>query len=370
MASTNTARGLMRKLVALILAVLAHSQLHAHWFDWEYPLVPRTDDGKPNLLAPAPLAADEVVDISGLWVPVRASGSLYDSSLLLGWAQDAMAEAERNFYTNDPRLSCLPSGPGSYPAEAIAGGMRRIVQHPQLIAVLNEDMTHRQIYMDGRELEAETLLPSWMGFSVGRWQNNSLIVRSNGFNDKTWLTHKGHPHTDQLLITERYTRVNYGQMKLEIIYEDPGTFVGGSVQATIDLALLPEATMFEVVCNESKTGQQHYTGEIDQSEDKEMPVSKKLLRSYVGVYEGFWGNRPVTAEVSLEKDELVLKRIPSYSLSGGNAGFDITRLVAQSDNAFDSSLGLGWIFHRDAAGEVTRLSEVHVSGAWTLHRKD
>ena len=360
----------MRKAVVLLLATSIQLPLNAQWFDWQSPLVPRTSDGKPNMSASVPQTLDKRVDLSGLWVPVNASGSLYDSSRLRGWAKDAKAEAERSFFTNDPRLQCLPSGPGSYPAEAIAGGMRRIVQHPEFIAVLNEDMTHRQIYMDGRSLEAETLLPSWMGYSVGRWQGDTLVVESNGFNDKTWLTQKGIPHTDQLHTTERYTRLDYGRMKLEITYDDADTFVGGPVEATIDLVLLPEATMFEVVCNESKTGQRHYTGEMAQSERKAVAVPESLLEDYVGVYQGFWANRPVKAEVSLEDGALVLKRFPRYSLSGGNNEFDITRLVAQSDNAFDSSLGLGWVFNRDEAGRVTSLSEVHVSGAWTLQRQE
>ena len=358
----------MRKLLAIVLAMLMTSPGYAQWFDWEYPLVPRTSDGKPDMAAAVPRTHDKRVDLSGLWVPVNASGSLYDSSRLRGWAQDAMAEASSNFYRSDPRLHCLPSGPGSWAAEGIAGGMRRIVQQREIIAVLNEDMTHRQIYMDGRGLEAETMLPSWMGFSVGRWEGDTLIVESNGFNGKTWLTQKGHHHTDKLHITERYTRLDYGHMKLEVTYEDPDTFVGGSVQATIDLQLLPEATMFEVVCNESKTGQRHYTGELDQSEKKAVFIPEERLMDYVGTYRGFWGNRPVTAEVTLENGVLMLKRTPRYSLSGGNNDFDITQLVAQSENAFDSSLGLGWVFNINEAGEVVSLSEVHVSGAWPLGR--
>lgn len=365
---TNKERQRVRKLVVFVFAGAMCLPVSAQWFDWAYPLVPRTEDGNPDMTAPVPRMTDNRVDLSGLWVPVNASGSLYDASQLLGWAQDAVEKAKGNFYTDDPRLNCLPSGPGAFPAEGIAGGMRRIVQHHELIAVLNEDMTHRQIYMDGRELEDETLLPSWMGFSVGRWQGDTLVVQSNGFNDKTWLTQKGHPHTDQLHITERYTRTDYGHMKLEVTYKDSGTFVGGSVQASIDLLLIPEATMFEVVCNESRTGQRHYTGEMAQSENKAVVVAKALLEEYVGVYAGFWGNRPVKAEVTLDAGELVLKRVPRYSLSGGNEGYEITKLVAQSDSAFDSGLGLGWIFNRDAKGEVTSLSEVHVSGAWALQR--
>lgn len=358
----------MRKILVVVLAISLVSPIYAQWFDWEYPLVPRTEDGKPDMAAAVPRTPNKQVDLSGLWVPINASGSLYDESQLRGWAKDAMAEAKRNFYTNDPRLSCMPNGPGSWAAEGIAGGMRRIVQHPEVIAVLNEDMTHRQIYMDGRALEAETALPNWMGYSVGAWEGDSLVVQTNGFNGKTWLSQKGHHHTDQLHITERYTRLNYGRMTLEVTYEDPATFVNGSVQATIDLVLLPEATMFEVVCNESKTGQKHYTGELDQSEKKAVVVSEQRLQEYVGLYRGFWGNRPVTAEVSLEDGALVLKRTPRYSLSGGNNDFDTTELVAQSENAFDSSLGLGWVFNRNEDGDVVSLSEVHVSGAWPLER--
>ena len=246
--------------------------------------------------------------------------------------------------------------------------MRRIVQHPAVIAVLNEDMTHRQIYMDGRGLDSETVLPNWMGYSVGHWDGDTLVVETNGFNGKTWLSQKGHPHTDQLYITERYTRQNYGRMVLDVTYDDPATFVDGPVQATISLVLLPEATMFEVICNESKAGQRHYTGEMSQSETKAVVVPVEKLQSYVGVYSGYWGNRPVTAEVTLEDGKLMLKRTPRYSLSGGNNDFDNTQLVAQSENAFDSSLGLGWVFNRNEAGEVESLSEVHVSGAWPLER--
>lgn len=358
----------MRKFFAIVVAVILASPLSAQWFDWKSPLVPRTEDGKPDLAAPVPKTADDRVDLSGLWVPINASGSLYDTSQLRGWAQDAMTEAKNNFYRSDPRLHCLPNGPGSWAAEGIAGGMRRIVQHTQMIAVLNEDMTHRQIYMDGRELEAESALPSWMGYSVGRWQGDTLIVQSNGFNGKTWLSQKGHHHTDQLHITERYTRLNYGRMQLEVTYEDPDTFVNGSVEATIDLVLLPDATMFEVVCNESKTGQRHYTGEMDQSQQKAVVVPEERLKAYVGLYRGFWGNRLVTAEVTLQDGVLMLKRTPRYSLSGGNNEFDITQLVAQSENAFDSGLGLGWVFNSNEEGQIVSLSEVHVSGAWPLER--
>jgi hypothetical protein len=359
----------VQRLTALLCLLSASTLLHAQWFDWKSPLVPRTADGRPDVSAPAPRTADGRVDVSGLWVPDDARGSLFDDSKILGWALDAMAEAERSFYQADPRFHCLPNGPGSYPAGATSGGIRRILQRPDIIAVLNPDMTYRQIFMDGRGLEAEPMLPTWMGYSAGRWQGDTLVVESNGYNAKTWLTREGLPHTDRLRITERYTRRDYGHMTLEITYEDPGTFTE-PVQATLDLVLRPDGALLEIVCNESETGQRHYSGDMSESEQRVVEVPVEVLEKYVGTYRGMWLSNPITAEVTLENGELVVKRTPRYSDTGGNVDYDTSRLIPQSQNAFDSSFGLGWVFNVDGNDKVTSVSEVHVSGAWPFERVD
>jgi hypothetical protein len=357
----------MRKLAALLISLSASAPLHAQWFDWQSPLVPRTADGRPDLGAPVPRTAEGGVDVSGLWVPEDARGTLFDETKILGWALEAMDEAERTFYTTDPRFHCLPSGPSSYLAGPSVGGIRRMLQRPDIIAVLNPDMTYREIFMDGRELEAEPLLPTWMGYSVGRWEGDTLVVESNGYNDKTWLTREGLPHSAELRITERYTRRDYGHMTLEITYEDPRTFVE-PVQATVDLALRPDGAMLEVICNESETGQKHYSGEMSQSEQKVVEVPVEVLEKYVGTYRGVWLGNRITAEVTLDNGELFLKRTPRYSDTGGNVDYDVSRLIPQSQNAFDSSFGLGWVFNVDESGKATSVSEVHVSGAWAFQR--
>jgi hypothetical protein len=359
----------MQRLAAVLILVLSSAPLDAQWFDWQSPLVPRNADGRPVLDGPVPRTAEGRTDLSGLWVPEDARGSLFDESKIRGWAIDAMAEAEANFYTTDPRFHCLPSGPSNYPAGATVGGTRRILQRPDIIGMLNPDMTYRQVFMDGRELEAEPLLPTWMGYSVGHWEGDTLVVESNGYNDKTWLTREGLPHTEQLRITERYTRRDYGHMELEITYEDPGTFTE-PVQAIVDLALRPDGAMLEVICNESETGQRHYSGEISQAEQKIVDVPVETLEKYVGTYRGIWLGNLITAEVTLEDGELFLRRTPRYSDTGGNTNYDTSRLIAQSENAFDSSFGLGWVFNADDSGEVTSVSEVHVSGAWVFDRVD
>lgn len=358
----------MQRFFAIFIVLMAAAApLYAQWFDWQPPGIPRTADGRIDLSAPTPRGLDGRVDFSGMWVPVDARGSLFDLDNYLGWALDVMAEQERTFYVNDPRFNCLPDGPASYPAGASVGGSRRIVQTPTFIAVLHGDMTYRQIHLDGRPPLEEAVLPSWLGYSAGRWEGDTLVVESYGFNDRTWLTREGLPHTDRLRITERYTRTDFGHITMGVTYEDPGTLLR-PVQATIDLAFRPNTDILEVVCNESETAQRHYSGELTQAEQKVVEVPYGLLATYVGTYQGVWLGNLITCEITLEDGQLFITRTPRYSDTGGNTDSAKTRLIPQSQNAFDSSFGLGFVFNTDASGAVTSVSEVHVSGAWPFER--
>lgn len=358
------------RLIPALLATactLASATLCAQWFDLATPGLPRTADGRLDMTAPAPRTPEDKPDFSGLWVPVDARGTLFESSKILGWAQDAMLQEESTFYANDPRFHCLPDGPASYIAGMSVGGMRRIVQHPSIIAVLNPDMTYRQVFMDGRELVAEPVLPTWLGYSVGRFEGDELVIESNGFNDKSWLTREGLPHTDRLRITERYRRTDFGHMTLELTYEDPGVFTE-PVQATADLEFRANTEMLEIVCNESETSRAHYNGEITQADNEEMQVPVEVLRRYLGTYQGQWLGNMITAEITLEDGQMFLTRTPRYSDTGGNSDSAKSRLVAQSETAFDCTCGLGFVFTVDEGGVATAVSEVHVSGAWPFQR--
>lgn len=349
------------------ILLLASTTVQAQWFDWSTPTIPRTADGRPDLQAPVPRTMEGRVDMSGVWVAEDASGSLFDTSKIQGWALDAMLEQEKSFYTTDPRFHCLPSGPGSYPAGPTAGGERRIVQHPDFIAILNGDMTYRQVYMDGRELEAEPILSTWMGYSTGHWDGDTLVIESNGYNAQTWLTREGLPHTDRLRITERYRRLDFGHIELEVTYDDPGTF-SETVQATINLVNQPGSGMLEAICNESTTGRQHYSGEISQADSEAVQVPLETLQKYVGIYQGIWLGNLITAEITLEDGGIVLTRTPRYSDTGGNTDSAKSRLIAQSETAFDCTCGVGFIFTVGAEGVATEVLEVHVSGAWSFKR--
>jgi hypothetical protein len=351
----------------LLVLLLASPVLQAQWFDWSSPLVPRNADGTPDRTAPAPRLADGHPDVSGVWLPTETRGTLFDSSKIQGWALDKMLEEEQSFYTNDPRFHCLPSGPGSYPAGSSSGGQRRIVHHPEYIAILNPDLTYRQVHMDGRPLENQPLLSTWQGFATGHWEGDTLVIESNGYNAKTWLTREGLPHTEQLRITERYTRRDYWNMDLEITYEDPGTFTE-PVQATMTLVNQPDQGMLEVVCNESTTGQQHYSGEISQSEGDLVTVPLETLQLYTGTYAGTWLGRPINVVVTVEDGALSMVRTPPYSDTGGNSPTARYSLIAQSESAFDCTCGLGFVFTLGEDGKASEVKEVHVSGAWSFKR--
>ena len=197
----------MRKGIALLALLGMSVQAGAQWLDLRTPGIPRNADGSVDTEAPVPRTADGRADISGLWVPTAVSGSLLEPENIQAWARDAMAASTANFHSEDPRFHCLPSGPGSYPAGAAYGGQRRIVQSPDFIAVLNSDLTYRQIFVDGRELEDDPF-PTWMGYSAAHWEGDTLVVQSNGHNDRTWLHRDGLPHTEALRIVERYRLVD------------------------------------------------------------------------------------------------------------------------------------------------------------------
>lgn len=355
----------MGRRFAMLILFAATGPAGAQWLDLRTPGIPRTADGAPDLSAPAPRTNEGRPDMSGLWVPIRVTGDILDPDKIQNWALERIAENTKNFFGDDPRFHCLPSGPGAYPAGSSESGLRRIVQNPDVIAVLNSDMTYRQIFMDGRELEQDPFT-TWTGYSVGRWDGDTLIVESNGYNDQTWLHREGLPHTDALRITERYRRPDFGHIQLDVTYEDPGTF-HSPVHASILMEYQADSMLLESVCNEASNGRSHWGGEISEAEGKVVEVAEEILATYVGTYKGVWLGRPTTAEVTLENGTLYLDRRPPYSETGFTEAGK-SRLIAQSQNAFECDCGLGFVFSGDVDGMAAEVLEVHVSGAWTFTR--
>ena len=206
---------------------------------------PRTADGKPNL--------------SGLWGPDR--NFIYDitSALKPGevlpiqpWALKATQE---RMSKDDPEANCLPAG-----VPRMAPYPWKIVQTPTLIVFLYEGNIHtyRQVFLDGRA-HPKDADPTWYGDSIGKWEGDTLVVDTVGFNDKFWFDFAGHPHTEKLHVIERYRRPILGRLDFEAVINDPGaytkpfTLIGQS-------ALLTNTEILEYICNENNQDVSHIVG--------------------------------------------------------------------------------------------------------------
>jgi hypothetical protein len=126
----------------------------------------------------------------------------------------------------------------------------KIVQNPDEVIILYEAFgIYRQIFTDGRELPKDPN-PSWMGYSVGKWDGDSLVVQTSGFNGKTWLDQVGHPATEALVVTERLRRPDFGHLKIDVTINDPKAYTKPWT-VTEGMQLLADTDLLEFVCNEN-----------------------------------------------------------------------------------------------------------------------
>ena len=245
---------------AAALAMIG-TPLWAQWLNYPTPGIPRLANGKPNLSAPAPKAADGRPDLSGIWETERQYFEKYAMNVavdlkagdVLPWAEELYRKRSPDLAKDYPGSRCLP-GP-----RMGARGVTKIIQLPALVLFLYEDSDNnwRQIYMDGRTLP-EDPQPIWMGYSVGRWDGGTLVVESNGFNDTTWLDGGGHPHTEGLKITERYRRRDFGHLEVQVTFDDPKTFAK-PLTIPQHRQILADTEVLEAVC-ENERDVRHMVG--------------------------------------------------------------------------------------------------------------
>ncbi len=231
----------------------------AQWVDYPTPGIPRTPGGKPNLSAPAPRTADGKPDLSGLWEHMDARGEHYYLNGIemfwTPWAEALFNEREANNQKDSPEARCLPRGL----PKADAFDIHKIVQTPSLILVLYEyQNTFRQIFMDGRKLPVDPN-PTWMGYSVGHWEGDTLVVESSGFNGKVWMSGRGVPMSDAMHLTERIQRRDMGHMDIQLIMDDPKAYTK-TWKAELHPELVPDTELIEFVCNENERDLRHQVG--------------------------------------------------------------------------------------------------------------
>jgi hypothetical protein len=220
------------------------------------PVVPESEFNSK----PIPRLPDGTVDLTGPWVgggtveDIGRDGGLQREFPLLPWARELRDKRRRQ---DEPYTRCLPMGPlrsNPYPWKLAASYTSKGLTHIYVLHELGDAGNHRVIYMDGRK-HPEDLIPTWTGHSIGRFEGDTLVVDAVGFNDQWWFDRRGTPHTEQLHIIERYTRLNYGQIRNNATLEDPGAF-SRPVDLTFTARLLrPDARtgvgdLLEFICNE------------------------------------------------------------------------------------------------------------------------
>jgi hypothetical protein len=264
----------MRTLLTLCALLLTVCPALAQWTDNPLKGIPRLPDGKPNLTAPTPKTLDGKPNLSGVWwVPhdgeendlvgpppkylVNLAADLKPGEVAMQpWALEFLKREAALLGKNQPMAKCLPPG---IPLNYTTPAPFKIVQTPDLVVMLYEVAnSFRQVFVDGRTLPKDPN-PTFVGYSVGRWNGDTFVVEGSGFNDKTWLDGIGHPHTDALRITERYTRRDVGHLEIQITIDDPKACLK-PWSATIGAELLTNTDVMEYVCVENEKSLQHMIG--------------------------------------------------------------------------------------------------------------
>jgi hypothetical protein len=269
----------------LILTV-AMGTAAAQWLNYPAPGTPLTRDGKPNLTAKTPRTGNGKPDLSGVWqiepppageierlYPAILSGvggadgdnprtfSKYFFNLFVDFQPgdepirpEAATLALRRLQTMDtPTSHCLPLG---LPSIELVGFPFKIFQTPEALAMFYEsEGVFRQIHTDGRKLPVNPF-PAWMGYSTGKWEGDTLVVDTAGFNDKGWMDGRGLPRSEALRVQERFHRRDFGHMDVQATVEDPNVLTKPVTIKFTEL-LIPNSDVLETFCVEGERDRAH-----------------------------------------------------------------------------------------------------------------
>jgi hypothetical protein len=256
----------------------ASLNVQAQWLNTPTPGAPRTPDGKVNMAGPVPRVNGRP-DLSGVWqvqAEPRGPGlfglgespnSKYFRNILAGFKPDEepLTPAGKEILrrntqpgTLGPSLICLPDG---VPHGDLLPEPFKIIQTPGVIVVLYEvETTFRQIFTDGRKLPVDPA-PSWNGYSVGRWEGDTLVVDTAGFNDLSWLDARGHGHSEEMRVEERFHRRDFGHLDVTVTITDPKIFTKPVTISFVE-ELLPDTDLLEHYCLEAEKDAAHLPGGV------------------------------------------------------------------------------------------------------------
>jgi hypothetical protein len=281
-------RGRVKRTMILGAAamLLASSGLFAQWPAFPTAGVPKTADGKPNLTGPAPRTPVGKPDFSGMWkfvdspdarpgpppapgarssgIGVRIPGlvqffdigsTLKDGLPFQPWAAELRRQRVALNNQDNPDAHCLPIGLMQLHTHPEP---RKIIQSPGVIVILYEaNAGIRQIFTDGRPLPPKDAQPWWYGYSTGKWVGDTLVVESSGFRDDVWLDVEGSPLTESGKMTERFRRLNYGNMEVEVTVDDPKAYTKPWT-VKVNHRIMLDTELIEFVCQENEKDAVHY----------------------------------------------------------------------------------------------------------------
>jgi hypothetical protein len=258
----------MKIVVVLAVAVALSASVDAQWLKYPTAGIPRSGDGMPKMDAPAPKGLDGKPDLSGMWGAEKTRAcppdgcddmQISEQFLDIGWRvpgglpfQPWAAELRRkrtaDLRKDDPQSYCLPTGIVRMHTTPL---YRKVVQTPGLIVILNErNASYRQIFTDGRPLPVDPN-PSWVGYSSGKWEGDTLVVRTTGFRDGLWLDAAGSPLTDAGTITERFRRVNFGKLEIHLSVDDPKAYTRPWT-TTLNQFVFADTELLDYICSENE----------------------------------------------------------------------------------------------------------------------
>jgi len=260
------------RLVALIVALTTSPSLVAQWDPRLPSAVPKNEKGEPDLNGPLPRTADGKPDLSGVWQGVGSFGANQAAAaepppgppvaafrdvaqnikegLPLNPEGAALLKERRDNNSKDnPEAHCLPMGIMQFHTQ---GAPRKFIQTPGLLVILYEASSGlRQIFTDGRPLPDNDPQPWWYGYSVGRWDGDTLVVETRGFRDGGWLDINGTPLSDGARLTERIRRVSYGRMEIDVTVDD-AKFYTRPWTVRVNQRLMPDQELIEFICLENQ----------------------------------------------------------------------------------------------------------------------
>ena len=256
--------------------------LDAQWFKYPTANVPRTSDGKPDLTAPTPRTPDGKPDFSGMWLtddgrPCNGRSeqfqvcgselpiSRYGINMGVGtpgglpylpWAaQQVKTQTEQNS-RDDPHARCMPD---TFVRLYGLPHIQKFVQTAGMLVMLYElNASYRQVFTDGRPLPDDPQ-PSWQGYSVGKWIDDTLVVDSIGFRDGLWLDMVGTPMTDAATVRERIRRPDFGHLEVEVTVDDPKAYTRPWTM-TLKQAIVLNTELVDEMCVENEKSTRHMVG--------------------------------------------------------------------------------------------------------------